>query len=132
MQKLSIINSKTLDCKKQFALNQTTNNWVLSLDADEVLSDKLIEEIQTLDFSKANGFMIPRTHVFLNKVFQFGAESKRPILRLFDKLQGKFTEAKVHEVIEVNGAISALKNEMLHYTVLIFQQRLTSKSNTQY
>lgn len=103
--------------QKQFALNQTTNNWVLSLDADEVLSDKLIEEIKTLDFSKANGFMIPRTHVFLNKVFHYGAESKRPILRLFNKQQGKFTEAKVHEVIEVEGKISALKNEMLHYTV---------------
>ncbi len=103
--------------QKQFALNQTKNDWVLSLDADEVLSKELIEEIKTLDFSKANAFMIPRTHVFLNKVFRYGAENKRPILRLFNKQYGKFTEAKVHEVIEVEGAIGFVKNEMLHYTV---------------
>lgn len=103
--------------QKQFALNQTSNNWVLSLDADEVLSEKLIEEIKTLNFSIANAFMIPRTHVFLNKIFKYGAESKRPILRLFNKQHGNFTEAKVHEVIQVEGNISVLKNEMLHYTV---------------
>ena len=36
--------------QKQFALNQTANNWVLSLDADEVLSDELISEIKNIDF----------------------------------------------------------------------------------
>jgi len=103
--------------QKQFALNQTSNNWVLSLDADEVLSDELIVEIKALDFSKATGIMIPRTHVFLNKIFRYGAESKRPILRLFNKQHGKFTDVKVHEVIQVEGNIITLKNEMLHYTV---------------
>lgn len=104
--------------QKQFALEQTKNDWVLSLDADEVLTKALITEIQTMDFSKANGYTIPRTHVFLNRIFKYGAESKRPILRLFHKQFGKFTEAKVHEVIEVNGNLGALRNEMLHYTVM--------------
>lgn len=105
--------------QKQFALNQTTNNWVLSLDADEVLSDELILEIKSFDFSKDyNGYLIPRTHIFLNKVFKFGSENKKPILRFFNKQYGKFIENKIHEVIEVEGKIGVLKNEMLHYTVL--------------
>ncbi len=104
--------------QKQFALNQTTNNWVLSLDADEVLSDELILEIKNIDFSKEyNGYLIPRTHVFLHKIFKFGSENKKPILRFFNKQYGKFIENKVHEVIEVQGKIGILKNEMLHYTV---------------
>ena len=104
--------------QKQFALNQTSNNWVLSLDADEVLSDELIEEIKKIDFSKpTNGFLIPRTHVFLHKIFKFGSENKKPILRFFNKQHGKFIENKVHEVTEVEGKIDVLKNEMFHYTV---------------
>ncbi len=105
--------------QKQFALNQTKNNWVLSLDADEVLSANLIQEIKDVVFENQtkHGFLVPRTHVFLHKVFKFGSENKKSILRLFNKNYGKFVENKVHEVIEVSGEIGVLKNEMLHYTV---------------
>jgi glycosyltransferase involved in cell wall biosynthesis len=104
--------------QKQFALNQTKNDWVLSLDADEVLSDVLITEISNLDFSSDYiAYTIPRTHVFLNKVFIYGAESKRPILRLLHKSFGGFTPNIVHETIEIQGKTGHLKNEMLHYTV---------------
>ncbi len=104
--------------QKQFALNQTNNNWVLSLDADEVLSDKLILEIQNTIFSdEFQGYLIPRTHVFLGKIFKHGSENKKPILRLFNKQKGKFLENKIHETIIVQGKIGNLQNEMLHYTV---------------
>lgn len=102
--------------QKQFALNQCTNDWVLSLDADEILTPNLIQEINQLDFDCA-GYLVPRTHVFLNKIFKYGAETKRPYLRLFNKKLGGFTPNKVHETIEVNGEIKKLKNDMLHYTV---------------
>ena len=55
--------------------------------------------------------------MFLNKVFTYGAESKRPILRLLNKNFGGFTPNKVHETIEIEGKTGHLKNEMLHYTV---------------
>lgn len=104
--------------QKQFALQNTQNEWVLSLDADEILSDKLILEIQNIQFSDAiSGYKIPRTHVFLNKIFNYGSENKKPILRLFNKKVGKFEESKVHETIIVKGNLKNLKNEMLHYTV---------------
>lgn len=104
--------------QKQFALDQTQNDWVLSLDADEVLSDELINEIQSLDFCKGySGYLIPRTHVFLSKIFKFGSENKKPILRLFDKTKGGFTADKVHEEIKIQGKTGCLNNEILHYTV---------------
>jgi glycosyltransferase involved in cell wall biosynthesis len=104
--------------QKQFALDQTKNDWVLSLDADEVLSSELINELQSLDFLNSNdGYLIPRTHVFLNKIFKFGSENKKPILRFFKKSSGHFIQNKVHETIKVSGKIGVLKNEMLHFTV---------------
>ena len=107
--------------QKQFALNQTANDWVLSLDADEVLSDDLIAEIKKTNLdNECKGYYIPRTHVFLNKIFKFGSEHKKPILRFFNKKYGKFTPNKVHETIVVDGKLGYLKNEMLHYTVFDF------------
>ena len=53
----------------------------------------------------------------MNKIFKYGAENKRPILRLFNKNYGSFTPHIVHETIKANGNTGALKNEMLHYTV---------------
>ncbi len=104
--------------QKQLALDLTKNNWVLSVDADEVLSDALIQEIQNNSFSDdIIGYKIPRTHVFLNKKFDFGSENKKPILRLFNKNFGRFTPNKIHETIVVSGKTAVLKNEMLHYTV---------------
>ena len=104
--------------QKQFALLQTKNEWVLSLDADEVLSEELITEITNYNFtSTLSGFTIPRTHVFLDKIFRFGSENKKPILRFFNKNKGRFLENKVHEKIIVDGNIGSFKNEMLHFTV---------------
>jgi glycosyltransferase involved in cell wall biosynthesis len=106
--------------QKQFALNKTKNNWVLSLDADEVLSDELINEIQSLDLNKNNfqGYLIPRTHIFLNKIFRYGSENKKPILRFFDKTKGSFIENKVHETIVIKGKLGKLNSEMLHFTAV--------------
>lgn len=104
--------------QKQFALSQTTNDWVLSLDADEVLTDALINEIKNHSFSnEINGYLIPRTHIFLGKIFKYGNENKKPILRLFNKSHGRFLEQIIHETIEVNGRIGTFRNEMFHFTV---------------
>ena len=48
--------------QKQFALEQTKNNWVLTIDADEILTEALIEEIQELlkDEPEADGYYIKR------------------------------------------------------------------------
>ena len=114
--------------QKQFAVNQTKNDWVLSLDADEVLSNELVDEIINLNFSDAtDGYLVPRTHVFMNKVFKYGGENKRPILRIFNKKKGRFIPNKVHEVIEVEGKLGILKNEMLHYTVSDFSDAINKE-----
>jgi glycosyltransferase involved in cell wall biosynthesis len=103
--------------QKQFALQQTKNQWVLSLDADEVLSDKLILEIQNLKFSNdIKAYQIKRNHVFMNKIFKYGNESNRLILRLFNKSFGKFTQQEVHEYIEIEGKIARLHNPFMHFS----------------
>lgn len=103
--------------QKQFALQLAKNDWVLSLNVDEILTDKLIEEITELleDNPTFDGYQIKRKQVFLDKVFNHGYESKQYHLRLFKKIAGNFDEKKVHESIVLNGKVGKLNNFFLHF-----------------
>jgi glycosyltransferase involved in cell wall biosynthesis len=103
--------------QKQFAVAQTKNDWVLNLDADEVLTPELINEIkEEMKNPAASGYMIPRRFVFMGKLFKYGKESRTSYLRLFDKTAGNFNDNKVHETVAIKGVIKKLKGSMLHYS----------------
>ena len=103
--------------QKRFAVDKASNDWVLSIDADEIVTDALCEEIKSIlsssSISKA-GFNVPITLVFLNKTFNYGAENKCLHLRFFNKNEGNFDSQNLHEVVKLRGSISTLKNEILH------------------
>jgi len=103
--------------QKQFAVSLARNKWVLCLDADEVLSDKLVEEIkEEMKDPQAAGYLIPMTFVFMGKEFRYGKEAWRYFLRLFNKEAGNFDDRKVHEKIVVDGQQKKFKNNILHYS----------------
>lgn len=110
--------------QKGFALDQTSNDWVLNLDADEILTDDLIEEIKTkLEHKDAEtvGFYIKTRMVFAGTIFKYGNDSNRDSLRIFDKNQGRFNLATVHESVSVIGKTIKLKGHYLHYTSASFE-----------
>jgi glycosyltransferase involved in cell wall biosynthesis len=105
--------------QKQCAVSKTRNNWVLSLDADEILDDELIKAIpQALDRKKENvvAYYIKGQHVFLNKKFKYGNQSNRYYLRFFNKTKGSFNADTVHESIIVKGNTEKLNGSFLHYS----------------
>ena len=106
--------------QKQLLMSKCENDWIISIDSDEVLSYNLIENIKKLsasEFEKNAGFIINRKHIFLNKYFKYGKESNIYILRLFNKQLGGVTNNIVHERIKVKGTVSKIDGAMLHYTV---------------
>lgn len=104
--------------QKQFALDQTRNDWVLSLDAHEVLSDALIKEIQDNLSNPTNvgGYELKSKHVFLGKIFKYGHESKQYFLRLFKKSSVSIDKKKGFENIILKGDSIRLKNHFFHYS----------------
>lgn len=102
--------------QKQFAVNLSKNDWVLSLDADEVLSPALSAEIQHLLHQQPQhtGYYLRRKLVFMNKVFRYGKESRDHQLRLFNRNQGRWTEKEVHESVQVDGSTGKLQHALLH------------------
>lgn len=103
--------------QKQYAVSLARNKWVLCLDADEVLSDNLVEELQQLmENPTCNGYLIPLTFVFMGKEFRHGKEAWRYFLRLFNKEVGNFDDRKVHEKIVLGGETKKLQHNILHYS----------------
>ncbi|TDX01991.1 glycosyltransferase family 2 protein [Dinghuibacter silviterrae] len=104
--------------QKRFAISKATNDWVLCLDADEVLSDALIDEIcrEWEDGPRGAGYLLPMNLVFLGREFTHGRESGRHFLRLFNRRHGNVNEALVHEKIELDGTVRKLRHHILHYS----------------
>jgi len=105
--------------QKRFAVSKASNDWVLNIDADEIVTGELKNEIENInlsDNSEVKGFFIPRSLIYLGKQFKYGRESKEYYLRLFNKNFGNFSSVKVHEKVELKGITQKLKGRLLHYS----------------
>jgi glycosyltransferase involved in cell wall biosynthesis len=103
--------------QKQFALEQTRNEWVLSLDADEVIPAALAREIQEkLHTTTYDGYRIRRIAYFLGHRLRFSSPGADRVLRLFRKSKGSFTRVPVHEQVIVDGRIADLSLPLHHYS----------------
>ena len=104
--------------KKEFARTKASFEWVLCVDADEVVTPELKDEIKKAiqDQFSYDGFYIPRQSNFLGKWIKHSGWYPDYVLRLFKKDKAKFDESLVHEKLEISGKIGYLKNHLLHYT----------------
>ena len=103
--------------QKNFAISKAKGKWILSIDADEIVTDDLKKEIIAVinsDNSK-DGYFIKIKNFYYGKFLKYGALMKDYHLRLFKRGKGKFQDAEVHEAIKVNGETANLKNYILHY-----------------
>ncbi|MBP7653310.1 glycosyltransferase family 2 protein [Candidatus Dependentiae bacterium] len=105
--------------QKQFAVSKTANDWIFSIDADEVVTEKLKNEIiKNIDeySSSYNGFTVKSSLIFFDKKLKWGGSCIKCKLRVFNKKYGNFNSNKVHESVIVTGRVKHLKNEILHYS----------------
>ncbi len=103
---------------KQKAVEMARGEWILQLDADEVVSEELKNEIQQIiqDKDAVDGYYLKRKNYFLGKWLHKGGQYPDPVIRLFQRGKGKFPCQSVHEQIEIDGRVATLKNDLLHYT----------------
>lgn len=100
--------------QKNFALSKCSNEWVMSLDADEILTDASIEEIKNLDFS-SDAYKIARKLYIGDKFIRWGGYYPDYQLRLFKKSLGKFDDRPVHESIILEGSVAKLNEPLEHW-----------------
>ena len=104
--------------QKAFTLKQATNDWVLFLDADEVVSDQLREEIvQTVNNNHEYvAYWFYRNFMFQNTPLGYSGWQTDKNYRLFRKSKAKFSDKKiVHETLDLDGKSGILTQKLTHY-----------------
>ena len=102
--------------QKNFALDQATGEWILSLDADERVTAPLATRIRSIvnDDGPAGGYLIPRRNLFWGAWVRHGGLYPDYQLRLFRRGAGRFAEDAVHESVGVTGPVQTLTEPLLH------------------
>lgn len=103
---------------KQIAIDNCKYEWILQLDADEVVSRELAEEIKhevNKKNNEFNGYWMPRKNYFLGRFLMKGGQYPDYTLRLYRNGKGRLPQKDVHEQAVVEGKVGYLKSALLHY-----------------
>ena len=102
--------------QKNRAADLASNDWILSLDADEHVPAELADEIRTvLARPEATGYRIPRVTWYLGRWIRSTDWYPDPQLRLYDRRAGRWNLRHVHESVELSHAPGRLRHEIQHY-----------------
>ena len=109
--------------QKQFAAEQANNDWILSLDADERVSDELKASIAQLragpQDNLADGYRIARRSFYQGRWIKGGGWYPDWQLRLYRKSRGRWPPRQIHESVKMDSdaRVQNLTGDILHYSV---------------
>ncbi len=104
--------------QKNFAADQASHDWILSLDADESLSEALEAEIWRLKKSGPDfdAYTMPRMAQYLGRWIRHSGWYPDRKVRLYDRRKCTWVGAFVHETVKVGGRLGHLESNLLHFT----------------
>jgi len=101
------------------ALERSSGEWILWLDADERVTGELADEIRTIlrePPEAVAGYAVARRAYFCGKWVRHGGWYPSRVTRLFRRGAGHFSESRVHEQLLLEGPVSRMKADLLHFT----------------
>ena len=103
--------------QKNFAAEQSRNDWILSVDADERLSIELADEIATWKKRdpSARAFSVPRRVFYLGRWIKHSGWYPDRKVRLYDRRFCRWEGDFVHESMKVEGSIGGFKGDLFHF-----------------
>ncbi len=107
---------KGFAAQKNSAIEKCVCDWILSLDADESLSDELAREIRELlaGDPPLDAYALRRRNLFLGRWIRHGGFYPDPKLRLFRRGVAEFEGRPVHETLRFVGQAGRLRGDMVH------------------
>ena len=135
-------NKPIFHINKQMAIDLAKGDWILQLDADEVVPPALRKEILAImgrplresrqatlpESPRADdqpvAYYIPRKNFFLGRWLKKGGQYPDAVIRLFKKDKAYLPCQSVHEQMMVKGKTGQLQNDLLHYPFPTFSEYL--------
>ena len=101
--------------QKNFSVRQAANDWVLCIDADEVVSPALRASIEKALAGPAfRAYEMARCNRFMGAWLRHGEGYPDWILRLFDRRAARWSDDPVHEKVMTNERVGRLDGDLLH------------------
>ena len=115
--------------QKNYAIEQASNDWVLSLDADERLSDSLQASIKLLkkENSKLDGYRFNRLNNYCGQWIRHCGWYPDTKIRLWNKQKGQWGGVNPHDTVVMSEgtSIKSIKSDILHYTYRRMEDHIT-------
>lgn len=137
---IKAVNPAIFHINKQKANDLAKGDWVLQLDADEIVTQPLEKEIKDLLASKAFGndfwvspvkkllgkkpqaltapaaaYYLPRRNFFLGRYLKHAGQYPDPVIRLFQRGKAHLPAKDVHEQMVVDGPVGFLTADLDHH-----------------
>ena len=112
--------------QKNRALLEASGEWILSLDADERLSEEAAKSLLMAieDPGDAQGMSFPRCSSWLGRKIRHGRWYPDRQVRLVRQGMGRWVGREVHERLEVDGPIMSLAGDIEHVPYRSFMEHL--------
>lgn len=104
--------------QRQIAENHASNDWILAIDSDEVVSEELRDEIIAAIAHAEDDtvYRLNRLTSFCRKFIRHSGWHPDRIVRLYNKKRYHYNNAFVHEAVDCKGAkVVDLRGDLLHY-----------------
>ncbi|NIK64366.1 glycosyltransferase family 2 protein [Xanthomonas cannabis] len=115
--------------QKAYCVQQASYDWVLCLDADERISERLRASIiaaRDAGFPAAAGYRFARLSGYFGRFLRHGNAYPDRVLRLFDRRRGGWRgKREIHEAASVDGAVITLPGDLIHYPYRSLMQQLS-------
>jgi len=106
---------KNFSDQRNYAIKKASFDWILFIDADEVISKNLSDEIRDyIEDDSISGLKVTRVDYMWGKKLTHGESYNFKITRVCKKNNSQWI-GNVHEVLQVNGMVENLKNPLLHF-----------------
>lgn len=118
--------------QKQFALEATTHEWILCLDADEEIPEALaLEILQAVAAAppEVGGFSMPRLSRYLGRWIHHGGWYPDRKVRLIRRGRGVWQGVNPHDKLVPDGKVGELSQPFLHYVYRNISDQVRTMNN---
>lgn len=107
--------NKDFSAQRQFGVGESSNDWILWLDPDEIPSSELIQFLNNFNPKTISAFQMHRVDYFGGITLKHGETSTNNPIRVFNRTYGQFV-GKVHETWNPTSPITNTNLTIKHYS----------------